>query len=406
MCFMERHSGGTGARFCVCTVAIVSVVSSGCNQTNSRGAPDGSPPARSGAEDGGAQEAAADAGADLVDRASSEMDSASAGESMAPDAEPDGSAAEDAGAEADAMETTETGAGDGTAGPDAMIVTTESDECGRIFDAIYACGTQVPPKSELSLMRARFQQVCSVASDMPGNSLKGPQLAACVAAYEAAGCSARAIPAECRPPGTNPSGSTCASGNQCSSRSCVIGVGSADGSSQSNCGTCSPTCSSLTVDGCLPGTGDIGASCNTSKDCKPNLRCSGGTCSMPGDIGASCSAYISDCLYPLVCASGTCANPGTAGSPCAYDSLCAAGFACDQTSMQCETIAWASAGQPCGGSVRCLVGNCSSQSSGGQCPAVIPDGEACGLGDPTKTCDWFAVCESGVCTLGASTSCR
>ena len=85
---------------------------------------------------------------------------------------------------------------------------------------------------------------------------------------------------------------------------------------------------------------------------------------------------------------------------------CAIGLACDVHTKKCASVGYATSGAPCGflptGPTICTPGDCNVTdvvNLTGKCPAVIPDGQACSLGDKSKTCDEFATCDNMVCTL-------
>ena len=104
----------------------------------------------------------------------------------------------------------------------------------------------------------------------------------------------------------------------------------------------------------------------------------------------------------MVGESASCAPPSAAGGPCGGRNDCAPDLDCDLTAFACVAVTWAGAGQPCGGTTRCLVGACPAPGSGAPsvCPTVIPDGQPCSPDDATSTCDTLANCVNGACLLG------
>jgi hypothetical protein len=304
--------------------------------------------------------------------------------------------------------------------------------CDDYFQAIYAeglcTGASPLPASEVTRIQARFATLCSEALTLPGEGISSAGLEACVTALRAQGCTVlEQNDGPCSfNAGTLPTGSACVTESQCTGGSCTAGNGTSDGG-QVLCGTC----------GTLPAIGQpcadeecaLGAVCNTGGDggevcvaitygaagatcngfttqCNPGLICNElvGQCAAPGGAGTACEED-QVCAAPLVCPSATgpstCQMPGSTGAACVDDTDCTAGLGCGQTTHQCESITFAAAGQACSESIRCLVGSCPAPNGtvGGNCPAVIPDGQPCSESD-TATCDTFANCEGGTCVLG------
>jgi len=309
--------------------------------------------------------------------------------------------------------------------------------CDDYFQIAFtgSCSGNVPlPASEVARIQARFDTLCNEALALPGMAITSGGLESCVAAIKAGGCSV----ADGQQPngpctfsaGSLASGTSCLTDDQCQSGACTAGNEAPDGGTVL-CGTCStpvavgqscasgqscgpsavcngpigtsgPTCATITF-------GAVGAACNdSSTECNAGLYCEPSTqkCAAPGDSGTACDTDQA-CTSPLVCppaaspgASTTCQSPGAAGAACSEDAGCVVGLGCTQAG--CATVTWASAGQPCSDTVRCLVGGCPSTGTtvGGVCPTVIPDGQACTPSVATATCDTFANCEGGTCVLG------
>src|SRR5580698_899597 len=58
---------------------------------------------------------------------------------------------------------------------------TTASACDKIFDSIYlGCFQPVPPASELSRFRQRYEQVCEQGLALPGVSLSADELSSCV----------------------------------------------------------------------------------------------------------------------------------------------------------------------------------------------------------------------------------
>jgi hypothetical protein len=314
--------------------------------------------------------------------------------------------------------------------------------CDRVFEALYVqCAQAAPPADAVAHMRQRYEQVCQRGLALPGIALTPEKLSSCANAAAANGCRISSILTACLGSGTLGGDASCTESLQCASNSCskpflydpdsgstqmlacgscgvVIPVGQPCGNgaqgqcasgAQCNLSSPNPTC-------VLTSTGNVGTSCfNVSGgSCNPGLYCNPftGNCEFPQEAGAQCTGAM-DCAYPLTCTGSrgqTCQNPGDAGAPCFQEGDCAKGLVCDVAAnpSQCVAPRWAGGGQPCGNTVRCLVGNCSSSffGSGGTCPVVIPDGRPCGSKNSSaETCDVFASCVNGICSLGESVAC-
>jgi hypothetical protein len=311
---------------------------------------------------------------------------------------------------------------------------TTAGPCNRLFDVSYnSCTPTKLPAAEVSRVRSRFDQLCANALGLPGVTLVGDKLNACVDSYQSAGCGGlSATPAACQTPGTRGSGAPCISGLQCQSGNCAMTAtfSSDGGSSSSPCGACQAAIPNGQPCGsgqgsCVVGSqcdfgstnstcvvvvaGDVGATCgSTAAICKNGLYCdvTNHKCVTQGGAGAACAGSSAACTPPLVClgaAAPTCQDRGQAGASCRTDSECAAQLGCDPMRGQCGAIGWASSGQACGGLVRCLVGTCTGNQT---CSLVIGDGQPCVSGDIAKTCDTFASCMGGTCGLAGSAMCN
>ena len=309
-----------------------------------------------------------------------------------------------------------------------------STSCNNYFDAIVAsqCNSLIAPSDE-ARARGRFETDCTSTLALPGISVTASALDSCTAAIAASGCAALdATSGACAfSVGTLAEGAECITDTQCQSERCEMGTATTDAGSSAcgkctavatagqPCGTtgCGPnlSCSSLgsSSSTCVAITyGDSGAACNdATTQCKPGLWCdfTKMQCSPVGTQGSACSGD-SSCAPPLICAGMTCQKPGTAGAACSADNDCVSGLGCDPSKNQCSAVTWATAGQPCGGNVRCTVGYCpdnSGQGGNGVCPTVIADGQACGgANEATTTCDTFSQCLQGTCTLGWGKACQ
>jgi hypothetical protein len=311
---------------------------------------------------------------------------------------------------------------------------TAADACDHYIDAYLAASCNIlEPTDQVANLKTRFHQACTDVLSLPGANV-ATQLDACASAIPQQGCGAtRADEEPCMLRGSLAAGSPCVSGWQCSSGYCdIISSADAGGASDSRCGTCGATvavgqsCAFSTPGGpkhCEPGStcaflppqqdtcvavteGDLGASCGTqATTCKAGLYCDPSNhCAAPQDQGAACM-QDSACKPPLRCqiagATGTCQGPGAAGTPCSIDAHCVTGLGC--AANQCTTITWASGGQPCSTTNRCLVGSCLPS---GTCPAVVPDGQACDESNTSRVCETLSACVNGTCQLTGSFSCH
>jgi len=312
----------------------------------------------------------------------------------------------------------------------------DTNACDDYFQAYFggSCNSVLPPASEVSRVQGRFATLCAAALALPGSSVTSASLEACASAVKSGGCP---VLDQAEGPcsfgtGSLPSGSSCFTGGQCQGGDCSANTHGADGS-VSLCGTCSTlpavgqpcpsgqcakgaSCSSSNggASSCVAVTQvGVGASCVVTTgafvECDAGLYCDQLTekCTATGGAGSACMQGDA-CTSPLVCppaaqgASSTCQSPGAAGAACGGDQDCGSSLGCDQTTRQCGSVTWVSAGQACSDNVRCLVGSCSSGggTAGGTCPTVIADGQPCNLNDSSSTCDTVASCEGGTCVLG------
>jgi hypothetical protein len=321
------------------------------------------------------------------------------------------------------------------------------EACDNAFDAVYVqCAQAPPPADETARFRQRYEEVCQRGFALPGIAVTSEQLSACASQFAATGCrlspvySIYSTPptlSACLEPGTFAGDASCSDSLQCQSNSCskpylylpdsgtsvklacgscerVIPIGQPCGGAGAGQCASGSTCSPDRTGCVATSLGDIGASCigfgPSPSLCKLGLYCDPltSTCQPPGETGKQCYEDTTECAYPLSCmtpvaggshAVPTCQSPGQAKQPCFSDSDCVKGLVCDPTSGQCAPLTWARSGQPCSNTARCLVGNCLMGSAGATCPVVIPDGQPCGAQTTAETCDAFATCVNGVCSL-------
>lgn len=324
-----------------------------------------------------------------------------------------------------------------TAGGCGPSSTPTSTACGAYFDALY--GSHCDPNraaSEAARDRGRFVTLCDADLALTGIATSASQLESCANALTAAGIclleGTSSLPTQCQGlnSGTLGSGADCFSGSQCQSGNCLL---TADGGAVATCGSCTApiavgqpctasggncgmgsVCSDTTMTCQVVVHGNVGAACGSNVAlCSDGLYCDPTTlvCASAKSAGSSCTMIQGECASPLVCLSTTnaCGNPGAAGAACMISPDCAPGFDCG-TSNQCAAVTYAAAGEPCGGSLHCLVGSCTGIGTSLVCPTVVADGLGCSLasgsassGATPTTCDTFASCDNGVCTLAPPT---
>jgi hypothetical protein len=319
-----------------------------------------------------------------------------------------------------------TGGGRGSAG----------GSCSNFFDAVFAsdCLGPVPRADELARQRARFIGLCENELALPGQAIAAGQLDACASAFGAGSCRATATTSQACAfgHGALADGAACQTDTQCQSGICK---------NASPCGMCAPAipvgqaCGGNTGGTCAQGSacqfsaqsapggqcvmvsyGNEGASCDGSAArCSGSLYCDLSThkCTAPGGAGSACQASEA-CTGQLVCtgAPKSCQVRQPVGSPCQGRDECGPGLVCPGFTHQCSQMTWVSAGQPCSDTALCAVGPCPAGASGpggapvgAACPTVIADGKPCNTRDLTTTCDAFASCQNGICTLPGSAVC-
>ncbi len=258
--------------------------------------------------------------------------------------------------------------------PDAGAPPALGDAGLAACDAYYAalitgCSGPVLPAAENARQLTRFEQVCENEAALPGSGVTAASLAACASAFD---CDlAAGPPPACYFSGSLPADTACTDGIQCQSGDCAgTEILTPEGPfGPATCGTCAPGAAT------------------------------------PADAGAACSNPAPNCVVTAD------------GGACQYNAECALGLGC--VSGTCAPVSWVSAGQPCGASVYCLVGDCDYGGFGpplpgpdggppvGNCPTVIPDGQPC-TNEPgaSSTCDAYAECFEGNCVLTDAVACQ
>jgi hypothetical protein len=240
---------------------------------------------------------------------------------------------------------------------------------------------------DMNACAAREALACVAGAGAPGAQISVAVLMACAGELGGATCdlfATRGV-ASCLLKGRRGDGDGCASDFQCGSGFCKRTRGI-------NCGSCTPF-------------GRVGSPCAEPSECGPGLECSiNGACAAPSAPGMPCG-NDQPCRFGAYCAGQTCAaQVETAGAACQGRDSCAAhrGLVCSQS--QCAAIAFARAGQACGGpgillceaSGDCVIG----QGAAGVCSMVARDGQSCANG---QSCLAPAECLSGVCDIPRGT---
>lgn len=301
------------------------------------------------------------------------------------------------------------------------------DVCAQAWDLMTSgCVSGSLPPNDLTRLKGRYTALCAAELSLPGVNVG--QFSACVQSLQG-NCRTINNPTVCQFSGSLTTGAACNFGAQCESGGCPTGGSSSSSGGTPTCGTCQPalaagqdcsgsgtcangtTCQSAASDGGNPPArtcqtvtyGDVGAAC----PCKQGLACgSVGVCIVPLAKGQTCT-FTNECAYPLVClgmtgGTRTCQDAVAAGGTCAVTSDCVSGLTCDTSTSLCVATTWAEPGAGCGGAVQCRVGSCLN----GTCLTVIADGQPCVTPMTTTTCDRYANCLNGVCTLPPGPVCR
>jgi hypothetical protein len=305
--------------------------------------------------------------------------------------------------------------------------------CDHVFDVLFVqCAQTAPPTDKLAPIRQRYEQVCERGMSLPGVAVSPQQLSDCASLVAAVGCRGSLTLEACLARGNLEADASCTQSMQCQSNACSkpFLFDPDSGSSQMlACGSCQASipvgqpCGNQ-VPQCAPGSAcavvlggntcvavgaeDVGGACSLAPGaCKAGLYCDAFTqkCASQGRQGEPCTESA-PCAFPLSCmglVNSSCQSPGQTGAQCLQDSDCVQGLVCNSMLNRCSAVQWAEAGQPCSSTVRCLVGDCPSS---GSCPLVISDGQPC---SPqllaAATCDAFASCRNGICSLGEGANC-
>jgi hypothetical protein len=254
------------------------------------------------------------------------------------------------------------------------------------------CGRQAECNGISSAYCIEVTLQCPDVVSSPGSTRTVEGLQACAKTYQTMPCeqvTTNELPA-CVTPGTAPVGDACAFNSQCESLSCARGE---------TCGVCIR--SAKEGEDCSPSVGE----------CVGNLTCEAGKCKKLGpapgvelkDIGGSCTTHT-DCKPELHCYNGsTCDKYPVSGESCSVSRACAKGSYCALDGLICKTSP--ELGQPCGvdaftgGAAYCAgEARCSRTSQGvGVCVEPPTVGQACLIDPETQMPDYFPCATSARC---------
>jgi hypothetical protein len=262
-----------------------------------------------------------------------------------------------------------TGAGDdGGALMGSSASVTADAACDHFFAVLTGtrCGAIAPPADAVESMRERYRTSCLARLGQKGSSWTAASVDACAAAAEVLPCNATARPPECIvAPGALPDGSSCADDAQCTSTRCARTFGTPPDGGVVNvpsCGSCAPA-------------GAAGEPCAGG----PGGGCVDGTeCAGSGDA-QRCVPVVAGSTKPAA-ASGSSSSPGPGA-----------------------VTSWAMPGESCDLASACVYGACPRGEA--RCPSVLADGASCVAFDPATTCDAFAACTDGRCSVEYTVAC-
>ncbi len=325
--------------------------------------------------------------------------------------------------------------------------------CGAYFDS-YAAYTKQCGAVNFINSRDRWLTYCQLLVNAPGASGADGAINQCAQDVSAATstCSPASKSTACSTfMGSLTAGAACGASVQCASSYCKVPSVQSSGTTATACGVCADKiaigqpCNQEMGDTCVKGaicsqassgTGsgtckaqivnDVGGAClgTDNATCKDDLRCDYTTkkCTALVAAGGTCKSDP-DCATTLVCGSNlTCAQPMAEGAACTVPvdgfapTGCARNATCSSTTKTCTSSTLVDAGGVCDYATKhyCRVGSCNTSvgdagSSGpptGICPTIIADGQACNATAKDTTCDAYADCIGGKCTLFDPSSCK
>lgn len=239
----------------------------------------------------------------------------------------------------------------------------------------------------------RNKQVCASALRAPATGATPNTMAACALAFDSASCDDVVVgrpPKSCHDPGALGLGAACGDDSQCSGVDAFCRVAPDD-----TCGACSVR-------------GDVGAACDSARDCQYGLVCYF-TCMRPVGPGDMCDGMLKQCPETMVCFNYKCIVPAQRGASCEpnadhcdHDH----GLFCDPEEKICLPYKVAGIGAPCGTGIVCGRGTCvpDEGTETSHCVQNLPDGSRC---DRTRgpACLGPAKCVNGQCRVPQADRC-
>jgi hypothetical protein len=285
-------------------------------------------------------------------------------------------------------------AGSGSGGLSGLNLGNSQTEACMAY-VLAVCGRQAQCHGSSSSHCLSVTLGCPDLTSSPGSTRTVEGLQACAKTYSTLPCEqvdADELPA-CVTPGTLPLGNACAFNSQCQSLSC---------GGEESCGFCVPSARE-------------GEPCSsTTGICLGNLACEGGKCTkLPGttpggdlkDVGGTCASHT-DCKPELHCYNGsTCAAYPTLGESCSVARTCHNDSYCELDGLTCK--AHPALGQPCGvdgftGQAAYCAGEarCSRTSKGvGTCVELPVVGQACLIDPETQLPEYLSCSLTARCDV-------
>ena len=240
---------------------------------------------------------------------------------------------------------------------------------------------------------ARNKPACASALRGRGTGANPTTVKACALAYDSANCDDVVVgkpPQACHVAGALGGGAACGDGSQCSGPNAYCRI-----APNETCGVCAPL-------------GDVGAGCDSARDCGYALVCYF-SCLRPVAKGEACDGMLKQCPETLVCLNYRCVAPAQRGAPCEpngdhcdHDH----GLFCDSEEKVCVPYSVASVGAACGPGTICKRGACipDDSTAASRCVASAPDGANCDAvrGPP---CSAPAKCVRGKCQAPQASTC-
>lgn len=329
-----------------------------------------------------------------------------------------------------------------------------AETCDSYFDALNVglmkCGGNGDLGGGDPHAKDRFRTLCTRGLAAPGTGVDTNYLDMCAAALRSSTSCAVLMGACKAKTGTLPDGSGCANDVQCKSGRCSSGItitggGGSSGGAQAavaicgKCvatipegGACDPSATSMpgsSTPQCAEGTTCLDKKCVSEQAGGAGMPCPTGTCvdgyycvfSGSDPTASTCMARKPanapcksqsqlECADGLGCQNQACSSLPAEGKPCP-SGACAKSLGCDLTTTMCKKVTFGKPGDACDDAVTfCTLGSCNQPITNmpmpGTCPRALADGTACNPDDRSATCDFFAECVDGKCTLPDPSTCK